>query len=117
MVNVLEKQIVLFEKTIFVRLTQTDEGITAFVTGGDKTHVGAVTVIDHDGKKDTITLPGHKETIIAETWADVIYAQRRVPVVVTAGIHFEHITKEQIEMVLKATDELLNDMLLSAGQL
>ena len=112
MVNVLEKQVILFEKTIYVQMTQTDEGIQVLVAGGDKSHVGAVTAVDKDGRKHTLTLPGHKETVIAEKWADAIFAESRVPVVVTAGIHFDDITSEQIKMVLQTTDELLSDMLL-----
>lgn len=113
MVKVLEKQIQLYEKMIYVQRTQTDEGIQVLVAGGDKSHVGAVTVIDSDGKKHTVTLPGHKETIIAEKWADAIFAAYKVPVVVTAGIHFDDITSEQISTVLKTTEELLDDLLLS----
>lgn len=113
MVNILEKQVTLFDKTICVQFTQTDEGIQVLVAGGDKSHVGAVTVIDSEGEKYTITLPGHKETMIVEKWADAIFAGSKVPVVVTAGIHFDDITSEQIKMVLNTTDELLDDLILS----
>ncbi len=111
MVNVLVKQVILFGKTIYVQLTQTDEGIQILVAGGDKSHVGAVTIIGSDGKKYMVTLPGHKEMIIAEKWADAIFAESKAPVVVTVGIHFDDITSEQINLVLKTTDELLDNML------
>lgn len=112
MVNVLEKQVILFEKTIYVQMAQTDEGIQVLIAGGDRSHVGAVTVVGKDGERHTLVLPGHKEAIITEKWADKIFAESRVPVVVTAGIHFDHITSEQIKMVLHTADQLLDDMIL-----
>lgn len=112
MVNVIEKQIRLFGKPIYAQMTQTDEGIQVLVAGGDKAHIGAVTAVDESGEKHTLTLPGHKETVIAEKWAGELFAKSQAPVVATAGIHYDDITAEQIKTVLQTMDELLKDMLL-----
>jgi len=77
------------------------------VAGGDKSHIGAVAIMDESKKLTSITFPKHKETIIAETWARQLYEKFNMPVVVSAGIHYDKITPNDILCVVKATNMLL----------
>lgn len=102
-------QVVLDRKIEAVVQTM-DMGMQVTVTGGDKTHVGAVGIIDNEGNEKIITFPGHKETVICNQWGQVLYNCFKVPVVVTAGIHYDSISQETIQQVLQACSFLLEQI-------
>ncbi len=97
----------VLDQEIKAILTYTEAGITAVVAGGHKAHIGAVTVVSPDGSISTTTFPGHKETIVAEHWGKKLYETYHQPIVVTAGIHYDQISKEGIQQVVEACADLL----------
>ena len=88
-----------------------DEGIHVTVCGGKKSHIGAVSVIDPDGMRHDMQFPTHKDGVIASEWADALHAAGYCPVVVCAGIHYDHLSKEGIAAVMNAADQLLVQVL------
>lgn len=106
MIKTVEKQIVVLEKEIKAVIVYTDCGINATVAGGDKSHIGSVAIVDEQGNLQSTTFPNHKETIIAESWAKSLYEKYHQPVVVSAGIHYDGITKSEIELIIKGCEEL-----------
>ncbi len=110
-VRIYEDQAIVRDQGIECLTIYTDNGITVTIAGGEKSHVGAVAVIDERGLLETITLPGHKETMIANTWANRLFARCKQPVVVSVGIHYDNITAEEIESVLIACEEMLKNVI------
>lgn len=100
----------IYNKDILVSMAVTGTGTQIFVTGGDKPHIGAVTVIDPSGQENTICFPNHREDVIATKWAKRIYNVTSQPVVVSAGIHFDNASKEMIAEVVAETDLLLKEV-------
>ena len=111
MIRKIELQSQLFHKPIQVIVCETTEGIQAFIAGGDKPHVGAVSIIDPCGNTVSHCFLGHRDDAIAKKWADELYRKKKTAVVVSAGIHYDQISKEQIQMVLHTTDMLLYTVL------
>jgi hypothetical protein len=112
-VRVLKNQILGREITTCVQCL--DHGIQVVVTGGDLSHIGAVSVVDEQGLLSTNLLPGHRDDVISEKWAQKIYEAFLVPVVVTAGIHYDHISGEEIRQVVLGTDSILAEVLDGIG--
>lgn len=60
---------------------------------------------------DETTFAGHKDNFVSEEWAEKLYEKFQVPVVVSAGIHYDNIDSTGIENVIsemkKALDEVL----------
>ena len=54
---------------ITVEAEPLDEGWDIRVTGGDRSHVGAVTLTEPDGAEQTIERPGHKDAHVSRPWA------------------------------------------------
>ena len=106
---VLKKE--LFGKRITAQVTRLDSGFHVLLAGGDKSHVGAVGMA-HCGKLLYLdAFPSHKEQVICSEWALRISAQCCCDVTVACGIHYENAAMEQIETIVKASDELLQDVL------
>ena len=106
-----DKNYELDGRTIVLRADLTDCGLQVLIAGGDLSHIGAVSIADPAGKIETITFPGHKETIVAEKYARKLYEVMKVPIVVSAGIHYDKIIKEGILAVLEMTDTILEELI------
>ena len=108
--RIYEKEVKVLDKNILTMGLFTDNGINITIAGGDKSHIGAVSIADEAGNIDTTTFPNHKEGIIAEAWAKALHEKYNQPVVVSAGIHYDNITKDGIELVVNTCDSLLDEM-------
>lgn len=95
----------------------TGEGIQAILTGGEKPHVGGVVLavprlsIAGNGKASgdyyILPVPGHKDTIIGELAAKALVESFQVPVCVTAGVHSEQLTKEELDQIVENCRQLV----------
>ena len=110
MIKTIEKTTTVLGKEIRAIIVYTDNGINVTVAGGDKSHIGAVAIIDENGNLTSTTFPNHKETIIAESWANTLHEKYLQPVVVAAGIHYDGINKEGINKVVEASGRLLESV-------
>ena len=87
------------------------EGLQIGVYGGTLPHIGAVSVADPQGNVTTQQFPGHKDGVVSERWARVLSEAGYRPAVVTAGIHYDHLSREQIARVVELTDGMLSELL------
>lgn len=87
--------------------TVTSQGITVCLVGGQKPHVGAVSIgIPRQSLRDpskisvsssVFTLTGHKDDEIARPVSEKISKELNQVVVVVAGIHVDKATEEDIK--------------------
>jgi len=70
---------------IRVQAEKLDDGWDVSVTGGVKTHVGAVTLAGPDGSEQTIEMPGHQDSHISRIWAQNLSKAWNAPVCVRFG--------------------------------
>ncbi|MFX1483902.1 MAG: hypothetical protein ACFFCP_12040, partial [Promethearchaeota archaeon] len=91
------------------------------IYGGDEHHIGGAAVAyptpSHYRDATTVsvstmTLPGHKDYIVANTAAETICKALGTPVVVTVGIHYENATKSDIAEIVSVVDSLVQDAIL-----
>lgn len=87
-----------------------DYGNCVTVFGGEMSHIGATVTADGDGVLHSIGLPGHRELEICEEWARDIYAATCAPVSVTAGVHYDGISRENLKIVIRALKELKEEV-------
>jgi hypothetical protein len=102
-------------------VTAVPEGVNIYLGGGEKPHIGTVVIsqprqsLKCDGSTSCTTsvfnLLGHKDDGIAIPLAEEICKRLNRLVVVTAGVHIDNATIEDIER-LKNSGRLLTDMIL-----
>lgn len=90
---------------------QIGEDILVAVYGGDKPHIGAVTLsiprpslLEHKKRSAStsiLTLIGHKEDMVARNMGETLAAALDKNVVITCGIHMDDISKEEIEKTIE----------------
>ena len=96
-------------KPITAEITVTDCGVQAGLYGGDKSHIGAVGIVDPDGNITVTQFEGHKEGILCQQWCEALVNAGRCPAVVSAGVHYDNASKEEILQIVRLCGELLQE--------
>lgn len=102
--------------TIELKATEIGADMLVTITGG-KAHIGATALGTNCGglaSSSVITTPGHRDDRVAKTAAEKLAKALGRNVTVVSGIHYDHITKDEIDETLRLCDELVNGL---AGEL
>lgn len=103
-------------------LMDTGNGLNGLLTGGGKPHIGGVVLalprpsLSGKGWSADVYItpvPGHKDVDVARTVADTLARGLRFPVVVTAGIHVDHLSPEELDQIISHCATLTQDALAS----
>ena len=90
-------------------LMDTGNGLNGLLTGGGKPHVGGVVLalprpsLSGKGWSADVYItpvPGHKDVDVARTVAETLARELQCPVVVTAGIHSDHLRSEELSEII-----------------
>ncbi|UQS84070.1 prenylated flavin chaperone LpdD [Bombilactobacillus thymidiniphilus] len=81
------------------------------ITGGDHPHIGAITTIDQTSKTSDQAFPSHdgrvhKDDTLSRQIIQIIKSSVPGVCVVLAGVHVDHISKEQLKATGPMTVEL-----------
>ena len=101
----------LFGADITAQVTVLDDGVHVLLTGGERAHVGAVSVVNPQGDITTQQFQTHKDGVVSEWWAKVISETGYYPIAIVVGIHYDGLNREQIDNVVKLTDDMLDELL------
>lgn len=100
--------------SVTLRAVRQGQDLQVICSGGEA-HIGAVAlasphpsteVADGEKKDGLLAVSGHREDMLAARTARRLANELNCVVCVTAGIHFDSITKEEIERVLNLVDVL-----------
>ena len=111
MIERIEKKTEILGKEVYSFLNRTECGIEALVTGGDRTHIGAVTIVDEKGYLWNRCFEGHRDDTISKEWAVALHKKYSVPVVVSVGIHYDKIDPDGIRCVVEGVRKQLYEIL------
>lgn len=101
----------LYGERITAHVLRFGSDVHISVFGGQRAHIGAVSIVDPEGACRTVQFPGHKDGAISEQWANALAENGYRPAVVEAGIHYDNLSREGIVAVLALTDGMLADVL------
>lgn len=83
------------------------------ITGGE-VHIGAAsTAYWTEGRVEvqTTAVPGHKEHVLSVKLAQRAAAQLQCTVTLVMGIHYDHLTRQEIEQISVRTEQLMEQYL------
>ena len=98
-------------KSITAELTVTNCGMQVGLFGGDKPHIGAVGILDPAGKTTVTQFEEHRGGVLCQQWCEALAKAGRIPAVMSAGVHYDNVSKEEIVQIVRLCNELLKDML------
>ena len=106
--------------SIYLEIKELGKDLLVAVYGGDEHHIGGVATAypTQSHYRDattvsvsTLTLPGHKDYVVANTAAERICKALEVPVVVTVGIHYDNASKKDIEEIISVVNALVEELI------
>lgn len=106
--------------TLYLEARRIGADYLVSIYGGDDYHIGGVAAgyqtQSHYREAlttsvSTIALPGHKDYIIANFAAEKLCESLNVPVIVTAGIHYDNATKAEITEIIDVVEDLVEEMI------
>ena len=77
--------------------------------GGDTPHIGAVGIVDPDGNITVTQFEGHKEGVLCRQWCEALAKTAHCPAVVSAGVHYDQASREEILQIVRLCGELLQE--------
>lgn len=97
--------------------TYVGEDLIIIISGGDRPHIGSISYggqgfENKEFKDNTIIYKNHKEHIISQRFSQRIDEVFKGNYIISAGIHLDNITKEEIEIVQRMSEELLEEIIL-----
>ena len=102
---------------IQVTMIEIEDDMLVVIIGGDRPHVGAVTVAqgfeksNSRGTVTSISVPGHKEKALIEKPAKILAQETGGTVAVVGGVHYENIGKKGINLIcelgIRAAERIL----------
>ena len=105
---------------IYLETRDIGEDLLVSIHGGDEHHIGGVAIayVTPSHYRDastisvnTLTFPGHKDYVVANSAAEKICKELERSTVVTVGIHYTNATKEEITTIIGAVDKLVTDLI------
>ena len=108
--NSWQKEVTLLGKKVQIFICQTDCGVQLLIAGGDRSHIGSVSIADEQSNLVSHVFDGHRDNVIGDQWAKVLSQKWKVPVVVSVGIHYDSITPQEIQLVVETMTQLLHEI-------
>lgn len=106
--------------TLILKAETIGNDIIVTIYGGDEHHIGGI-ALAYPTKShyrdattvsvNTITAPGHKDYLVANTTAEKICKALNALVVVSVGIHINEATKDEITEIINVVDLLVDDLI------
>lgn len=100
-------EITVLDFLLRAALTPLDEGLHVLLTGGCRTHVGAVTLAEPGCPPRTLLRQSHRDDVLSTRWAAALSDALHTPVCAACGVHYDDATPDQIRTITAASDDLL----------
>lgn len=97
--------------TLRAEVARLDDGWDIGIYGGCRTHVGAVALGEADGGLRVLAREGHRDDVVAASWAKAFARRFHAPVCVRCGIHYDDVSKNDIGTIVSACNLLLQKAL------
>ncbi|TFG29218.1 hypothetical protein EU527_16205 [Candidatus Thorarchaeota archaeon] len=105
---------------IYLEAKDVGNDLLVSIHGGDEHHIGGVAIayITASHYRDastisvsTLTFPGHKDYIVANSAAEKICKSLKRSTVVTVGIHYDDASKDEITTIVQVVNMLADDLI------
>lgn len=89
---------------------KTPRGIIAHLYGGTP-HIGSISM-SYGDKLFSVKVPKHKDHVIADDFCRILKQSFKYPIVVTAGIHYNKLSKIQLASLMQNSKKIAHKMAL-----
>jgi hypothetical protein len=84
---------------VALRCLRIGRDLLFIITSVKEGHIGAVTLGEKRGLQ-TVGKQGHRDDVVSQSVAEILYAVLGEDIAVVCGIHIDHATREEIEILV-----------------
>ena len=84
------------------------ENLLFILGGGEKSHIGGVVICEPGKTAQVIRLEGHFDDVVLKPIAEAACRKYKTTVVAVGGVHVDNATKEEINILVKNCNNLVN---------
>jgi len=81
--------------------------IIFFLGGGERAHIGGVVIAEPGKKTHAVRLTGHYDDVVLKPIAETACKKYKTKVVAVGGVHVDHATKQEIELLVENCKKLV----------
>jgi hypothetical protein len=86
---------------VWLKRDKIGEDLVFFLGGGERSHIGGVVICELGKTVQAIRLTGHYDDIVLKPIADIACKKYKTKVVAIGGVHIDHATKQEIDLLVK----------------
>ncbi len=83
------------------------DDLVFFLAGGQRSHIGGVVIVEPGKKAHAIRLTGHYDDIVLQPIAEAACKKYKTKVVALGGVHVDHATKQEINLLVENCKKLI----------
>ncbi|MBE3135788.1 MAG: hypothetical protein IMZ43_00080 [Thermoplasmata archaeon] len=85
---------------VWLKREKIGDDLVFFLGGGERSHIGGVVIAEPGKKVKAIRLTGHYDDIVLKPIAEAACKKYKTKVVAVGGVHVEHATKKEIDLLV-----------------
>ena len=87
--------------TVWLEKKKIGDDLLFILGGGEKSHLGGVVICEPGKKSQAIRLEGHFDDMVLQPIAETACKKYKVTVVAVGGVHVDHATKKEIDVLVE----------------
>jgi hypothetical protein len=91
---------------VWLKREKIGDDLVFFLGGGERSHIGGVVIAEPRKKVKAVRLPGHYDDIVLLPIAKAACEKYKTKAVAIGGVHVEHATKKEIDLLVENCKEL-----------
>jgi len=92
---------------VWLKRDKIGDDLVFFLGGGERSHIGGVVICEPGKPAKAIRLTGHYDDIVLQPIAELACSKYKTKVVVLGGVHVDHATKQEIELLVENCKKLV----------
>lgn len=94
-------------RRVYLDIIMAGDDIVIRIGGGERPHIGAISICTGADKPLTLSLPGHKDYLVSHIAAQKIFNETGRNTLVIAGIHVDDASGEDIRELMNNAEECI----------
>jgi hypothetical protein len=92
---------------VWLKREKIGNDLVFFLGGGERSHIGGVVICELGKPTQAIRLTGHYDDIVLKPIAEVACKKYKTKVVAIGGVHVDHATKQEIDLLITNSQKLV----------
>jgi gallate decarboxylase subunit D len=86
---------------VWLKREKIGNDLVFFLGGGERSHIGGMVICEPGKPVQAIRLTGHYDDIVLQPIAEIACKKYKTKVVAIGGVHVDHATKQEINLLIE----------------